>query len=175
MAKTREQKKEIIKNLLDKINQAKTIIFTDYQGLKVAEMTDLRKKLKKEKADFQAVKNSLVKLAFLKSKNKEIKSKIFDLKGGKAVVFGYEDEVAPAKIIYLFSRKYKALKILGGILDGKELAKTEIVSLALLPSRQEILAKAVGSIGAPISGFVNVLAGNLRSLIYVLQAITKKR
>ncbi|MEW6407880.1 MAG: 50S ribosomal protein L10 [Patescibacteria group bacterium] len=174
MTKTREQKKEIIKNLSDKINQAKTIIFTNYQGLKVGEMTDLRKKLKKEKADFQAVKNSLVKLSFSKSKNKEIKSKIFDLKGGKAVVFGYEDEMTPAKILYLFSRQHKALKILGGILDGKELAKTEIVSLALLPSRQEILAKVAGSIGAPISGFVNALTGNLRNLIYILQAINKK-
>jgi large subunit ribosomal protein L10 len=174
MTKTRAQKKEIVEDLTDKIKKAKAILFCDYQGLKVEEITDLRKKLKKEKASFNVVKSKLAKLAFENSKSKSLKSEVLDLKGPKAIIFSSGDEVAPAKNLYLFSREHKALKILGGILDCKELSKAEVLALALLPTKPELLAKAVGSIGAPIFGFVNALAGNLRNLIYILQTITRK-
>ncbi|MBI3290784.1 50S ribosomal protein L10 [Candidatus Falkowbacteria bacterium] len=90
---------------------------------------------------------------------------------GVATVFGYEDEVAPARVIQTFAKNHEALNTVGGILEGRFVGPEKIIELSRLPSRDELLAKVVGSINAPISGFVNVLAGNLRGLVGVLSAI----
>lgn len=176
MPKTREQKKQIVKDLLLLINKAKSIIFVDYRGLNVKEITSLRKKLKKEEADFRVIKNTYVKLALEKSKKQEAgKIKILEEKGPKAIVLGYGDEAAPAKNLYLFSREHKALKMLAGILDKKELLREEILSLALIPPRAQLFSQVVGSFGAPISGLVNALCSTQRDLVYVLQALIKSK
>lgn len=115
--------------------------------------------------------------------NLAFKDQISDLNvrtmdGKLAAVFSYEDEVAPAKIIANFRKdKEKADKIffLGGILENKLLSKEEMESLSQLPSKPELYAKLVGSLNAPVSGFVNVLAGNLRGLVGVLKAISEKK
>jgi large subunit ribosomal protein L10 len=98
--------------------------------------------------------------------------------GQLAAIFGYEDEVAPAKVVDTFlADKENAGKIafLGGVLEGRFIDKDQVTALAKIPSREELYAKLVGSMNAPVSGFVNALAGNLRNLVGVLKAIEEKK
>ncbi len=168
MALTREQKKEIIDNLEEKINRQKSMVFVDYKGLKVKDLFDLRKKLKKEDAALIIAKKTLMGLAF-KAKKIEIKEE--ELKGQPAIIFGFQDEIKPAKVAEQFSRELKNLKILGGYFEDKFMGAEEMIALARLPSKQELLGQLIGSISAPVSNFVNVLQGNIKNLVYVLSSI----
>ncbi|MBI4652657.1 50S ribosomal protein L10 [Candidatus Kuenenbacteria bacterium] len=169
MAKTKEQKQKIVEQLIDKLSQIKSAIFVNYYGLKVNELQKLRKLYKKQKIDFLVTKKKLFKLCLEKTNFKNIDFK--KAEGELGVVLSYEDEVAPAKILKDFQKEHKILKINGGILEKSFIGPDKILSLAQLPSKQELLAKIIGGINAPISGFVNVLAGNLRNFIGVLGAI----
>ena len=93
--------------------------------------------------------------------------------GELALVMGYGDEVAPAKLVYEFSKTNENVKILGGLLENNALSVAQVTSLAQLPSKQELLAKMVGSISAPTRNFVGVLQGNIRGLVQVLSQIKK--
>jgi len=96
--------------------------------------------------------------------------------GRVAVVFGYEDEVAPAKIVAEFQKEHEdKVGFIAGILENKLLNAEEVSALSKLPSKRELYAKIVGSINAPVSGFVNVLAGNIRGLVNVLKAVEEKK
>ncbi len=173
MAKSKEQKKEILEGLKDKIGKSKSIVFTKFDGLQVKENEELRNKLKEENSEYYVAKKTLLDLA-LKDSDTKVDVQSFD--GKIATVFGYEDEVAPAKIIDEFKKdREDKIEFLGGILEGKFLSPEEVTALAKLPSKQELYAKIVGSLNAPVSGFVNVLAGNLRNLVYVLKAIEEKK
>lgn len=174
MPKTRSQKKLILDDLSEKAQKAKSIIFTKFEKLKVKESEDLRRRLKAEGSEYIVAKKTLLNLTF---KNNSLEVDMADLDGKVAAVFGYQDEVAPAKIVDTFRKTLDEEKIffLGGILDGKFIPAEMVESLAKLPSKQELLSKMVGSLNAPISGFVNVLAGNLRGLVCVLKAIEEKK
>jgi len=166
------KKIEITKDLSDKLSRQKTVVFFDYTGLKVSQFQELRGQLREQDIDCQAVKKSLIDLSLEKAKLKD--GKIKDLPGQLALVLGYEDEVLPAKILYDFSKKNEDLKILTGFVNGQYLEAEAILNLAKLPSKQELLAKLVGSVGSPISGLVNALEGNLRKLFFVLKNIESK-
>ena len=90
-------------------------------------------------------------------------------------VFGFEDEVSPAKTVYLFQKENEKLKILGGFIEKEAKKEEEIVFLAQLPTRQELFAKLTGSLLSPVSGFINVLNGNIKGLILALNAISKNK
>ena len=174
MAKTKEQKQEILNNLTDKVSKAKSIFFTKFNGLGVKANEELRNKLKEENSEYYVAKKTLLDLALTKNKIDKIKAK--DLEGNVAVVFGFEDEVAPAKIVDDFKKDQdEKIEFISGILENKILNKEEVEALAKLPSKQELYARIVGSINAPVSGIVNVLAGNLRGLANVLTAIKDKK
>lgn len=174
MAKTKEQKEEILKGLKDKISRSKSVVFTSFDKLGVKDNEDLRNKLKAENSEYLVAKKTLLDLAFKDSKVENLNIK--DFKGKIAAVFGYEDEVAPAKIVSEFKKQSEdTIQFIGGILEDKFLEKEEVEALAKIPSKQELYAKIVGSINAPISGFVNALAGNLKNLVYVLKAIEEKK
>jgi len=149
----------------------KAAVFADYTGLSVVKMTELRKRLKSEDAEMKVVKKTLVGLALKNAKieNTEIKK----LPGQLALIFGYRDEISPAKLLYNFGKKDEHLKIIGGILGGNFLTSAKMVELAKLPTLEELLTKAVGSIAAPLSGMLNVLQGNLRGLVYILAQIKR--
>jgi len=165
MALTREQKRKIIEDLKEKIAKQKAMIFVDFAGLKVKDLSSLRKRIKAAGNELKIAKKTLLGLIFKKA-GIEIETK--KLKGEIAVVFGYSDEISPAKIIWQFSQGNPNLKILGGFFEKKFREAQDIVSLAQLPSKEELLAKLVGSISAPISNFINVLQGNIKGLIAVL-------
>lgn len=173
MAKSREQKRDILEGLKRKIGESKSIVFTRFDGLQVKENEELRSKLKQEQSEYYVTKKTLLDLAL---KDNDLKVDVQGFDGKVAAVFGYEDEVAPAKIVDEF-RKTREDKIhfLGAILEGKFLSPEEVSALAKLPSKQELYAKIVGSLNAPISGLVNALAGNIKNLVYVLKAIEEKK
>lgn len=174
MPKSKQQKQEILRSLRHKIGQSKSIIFTAFNGLGVKDNEDLRALLRKENGEYYVAKKTLMSLALKESEFGDID--VRDLPGKTAAIFSYGDEVSPAKVILNF-RKDKEDKIafVGGILDGKLLSSAEVEALAKLPSKTELYAKLVGSMNAPISGFVNVLAGNLRGLVVALKAIADKK
>lgn len=176
MPKTKEQKRTILKQLNDKIAKAKSIIFTKYSGLTVKENEDLRLRLRQENNEYYVAKKTLFNLAL---KDKAIAGlDIKKLEGQIAAIFGYSDEVSPAKIVGQFKKdkdKEGKIEFVGGILENKYIGMREVANLSTLPSKQELYAKIVGSINAPVSGLVNVLAGNLRNLVGVLKAISGKK
>lgn len=173
MAKTREQKEEEIKSLEDKIAKAKSIVFTSYTGVNVAGMQELRKNYREQGVAYQAAKKRYIDLALDNAKVDH--EKVKDLDGSIAVAFGMEDEVAPARIAKDFNKTHESFAIKAGLLKigevWKYLSATEVLEFANLPTRDELLARLVGSINAPVSGFVNVLAGNIRGLVNVLKGI----
>lgn len=176
MPKTKEQKKQIINSLIDKFNKAKSVAFVSFNALGVKENEELRHTLRQEQGEYCAVKKTLLDLALRDSKigGGNVKAKEFE--GRVAAVFGYGDEVAPAKIIDKFKKSNKEkVEFIGGILENKFIEAAQVAELARLPGKRELYGKVVGSINAPISGFVNALRGNLRNLVYVLKAIEEKK
>lgn len=165
---TRDQKKQIVKDLAEKIKNSKAVVFSDYKGLAVKDMTSLRKELRAQGIDFKVIKKTLMNLA-LKDAGMEVD--VRKMEGQIALAVSSGDEVAAAKIIAKAAKANENLKIVSGILGKNVLSKEEVVALSKLPSKEELLAKMVGSLNAPVSGFVNVLAGNLRGLVNVLKAI----
>lgn len=168
MAKTREQKEKIVADLSEKLSKTKMAVLSDFRGLKMDEMEELRNLFYNEGMDFKVVKTILLGLA-VKNAQVDLDISLFKDKP-LAIGFGYKDEIMPTKVIYQFSRSHKNLEILGGILDGKLINTEEVKKFALLPSQEELYAKLVGGISAPISRMINVLAGNLRGLVNVLRA-----
>ncbi|OGD67855.1 50S ribosomal protein L10 [Candidatus Berkelbacteria bacterium RIFCSPHIGHO2_12_FULL_36_9] len=172
MVLTKEQKKSLLEQLNDRFLRSKAAVFTNYQGLKVTDLNLLRGKLKEKGIDYKVVKNTLVKLA-LKEKGIAVEGEILDKPA--AIAFGYDDEVEVNKIVYQFNKENEKLEILGAIVNGEFVSKDVVKSLALLPGREELHAKVVGSIAAPLRGFVSVLQGNLRGLVSILKQYQEKK
>ena len=168
---TKKQKAQIIDNLADKIKRQQALVFTDITGVNVGEIQSLRRKLRAGGIDYKVAKKTLISLALKKAKQD---ADISQVVGSLGLAFSYADPISPAKIIFEFAKNHKNLKVLGGIMENRFLAFEEVETLAKIPSKEELLAKLVYSIKGPISGFVNVLAGNLRNLIGVLSAIKNK-
>jgi large subunit ribosomal protein L10 len=169
MAITREKKETLVADLVAKLVGSKSVVFTDYRGLTVEEIDTVRNQLRAEGIEFKVVKNTLFKLA-AKQAGIEISD---DITHGHpvAVAFAGEDEIAPAKITFTYSKKNDKFAIVGGILEGKQISDTMVKSLASLPSREQLYGQLVGTIAAPISGLLNVMQGNIRGLVTVLGAI----
>jgi large subunit ribosomal protein L10 len=172
MPKTRVQKSEIVEELSDKLGRMKSAVFTSISGYTMDDANSLRQKGREVGVDVLVAKKTLL--------NRALQSKGFTiapdaLPGSILTTIGLEDEVAAAKLMATFVKERETIQIVGGILEGKFVSASAIKQLATLPSREELLGKLVGSLNAPISGFVNVLAGNLRSLVYVLTAIKQAK
>ena len=165
---TRDQKKEIVKNLAKEIKESKAVVFSDFRGLSVKDMTTLRKELRGQGVDLKVAKKTLITLAL---KDAGIDTDTKNMEGQIALAISREDEVVAAKIIAKMAKANENLKIVSGLLGKGVLSKEEVIALSKLPSKDELLAKLVGTLNAPVSGFVNVLAGNLRGLVNVLKAI----
>lgn len=174
MPKNKEQKKEILRDLDEKIKKSKSIVFASFNALGVKENEELRNNLRKENGEYYVSKKTLLDLALKNSKISVVDIK--NLSGKVATVFAYEDEISPAKVVFNFKKNNEGkISFVGGVLDGKFISKEEVENLATLPSKQELYAKLVGSLNSPISGFVNVLSGNLRGLVNVLKAISDNK
>ncbi|MDO8436384.1 MAG: 50S ribosomal protein L10 [bacterium] len=170
MAVSKIKKQEIIEGLRENIAKQKAIVLVGITGLKVKDLSVLRKKLKGVDAKIQVVKKTLASLV-LKEKNFNFNEEQF--KEEIAFVFGFGDEVLPAKTVYQLSLEKNKVKILGGFFENQFKSKEEMILLAQLPTREELLAKLVGSIASPISNFVYALQYNLKGLVYLLSSINK--
>ena len=165
---TKQQKQQLIEELADKLKRQKGLVFTDFRGLKVGEIEDLRKELKETGIEYKVAKKTLIKLALEKAKKK---IDISQFKDSVALAFGFQDFITPAKIISKFAKEHKDLEILGGLMDDEFLTVDGVKELAKIPSRDELLAKFVGSLKSPIEGFINVLEGNIRNLLLIFKQI----
>jgi len=175
MPKSKIQKGEIFRDLNEKIKKSKSVVFAGFNALGVKDNEALRAKLRGENSEYYVAKKTLLNRALQENK---LDINVRDFDGKVAAIFSYEDEVASAKIIGNFRKdkdKENRIFFLGGILEGKLLSKEEVESLSALPSKLELYAKLVGTLNAPISGFVNALGGNLRNLVNVLKAIEEKK
>lgn len=172
MAKTRQQKEEAVQGLVENIKNSKSVVFANFQGLKVSESEELRNKCREQGIAYVASKKTFVKRA-LKDLDLDVDTKAYN--GAVAAIFGLEDEVAAAQVIANFAKDHEVVDIFGGVLEGAYIDAAKVKELSKLPSKDELLAKMVGSLNAPVSGFVNVLAGNLRGLATVLSAIKDQK
>lgn len=151
---TLQAKETVVSEIVEKFSKAQSAVFYDYRGLTVAEVTDLRNKMREANVEYRVIKNTMVKRAL---DQLGIEGADEYLNGPTAVAFGYEDAVAPAKIIAGFIKAAKKTEFKGGILDGKVITPDVVKNLSEIPSRNELLAKMLGSLNAPISSFVRVL------------------
>ncbi len=175
---TRQQKEELVKELEVNFAKAKSVVFVNFApkdsnlpGLSVVEVDGLRKQLKETGISYKAIKKTLVSRIL---RDMGVVEGI-NLDGQVAVAIDNEDEVTSARVLNKFAKGKESFELLGGISDGKFLNKQEIIALATLPSKDELRARLVGTIAAPLSGFVNVLQGNIRGLVYALQAIADQQ
>lgn len=173
MPKTRVQKEVQLAKLADKLQSSKAVILTEFTGLTMEDFDNLRAKARAEGVSFQVAKNTLLDKA---AQQVGIEGLVTQ-KGGKqiAVATDGDDEVAISKLIYQFAKDHKEkIKIFAGVIEKKMVSIDIINQLALLPSREVLLAKLVGSIHAPISGFVRVLNGPTQGFYNVIKALSSK-
>jgi large subunit ribosomal protein L10 len=166
------EKKRIAQNLNERFAKAAVVIVTDYKGLDVAAINDLRRKLRQEEVEYQVAKNSLLIRASEETDVALIKDMF---KGPNAVAMSYGDPVAPAKILSDFAKDNKVFEIKVGVMDGKILDADGIKSLAALPSREVLLGTFVSTLNSLPTGFVRTLAEIPRQLLNVLQAVKDQK
>jgi large subunit ribosomal protein L10 len=167
-----EAKQLIVEEISDKMQRAVSTVLTDYRGLNVAEATKLRKELRDAGVEYRVLKNTLTRLAADKVGFEELKK---DLIGPTAIAFSYNDPVAPARILTKFAKEHKKLVLKAGVVEGKVIDPSGITALAELPTREVLLAQVLAGFQTPISGFVNVMQGNIRNFACVINAIKEKK
>lgn len=160
-----------VQNLVEKLKQAKAVVLTDYHGLKVTQMAELRQKVKKAGGEFEVVKNTLLNRAANETKIK-INPKV--LQGPTAVIWAYKDQISPLKALNDFAKVNELPKIKFGLLEQVATPIERIKYLASLPSKDELKAKLVGTLQSPIYGLNNALSWNVKKLIYILERESKR-
>jgi large subunit ribosomal protein L10 len=168
----RNSKEALVAELAGQLASAKAAFLADYRGLNVEKVTQLRRDLRGSGAEYRVVKNTLLRLA---AKGTSIECMSDLLEGPTAVAIVPQDPVAPAKVMSEFAKANAKFALKGGALGGKVLSADDVRALADLPSREVLLAKMLGSLNAPTTNFVGVLAAIPRSLVQVLAAIQEKK
>jgi large subunit ribosomal protein L10 len=164
---------EVVGELRELVGQTKAAILTDYRGLSVAEMTELRKKLRDVDAEYRVVKNTLFKLAA--GGSMPIAEMGEHLSGPTAIGFAKGDPVAAAKILLDYAREHKAMSVKAGVMDGRVLDASQVEALSKTPPREVLLSMMLGSLQSPIAGFVGTLGGIISNFVFTLQAIADKQ
>ena len=161
MSNNLEMKKTVVAGIKEKFEKAQTVVLVDYRGLTVAEDTELRNQLRKAGVEYAVLKNTMISRAIEGMNVDEMHA---SLEGPTAVAFGYEDMIAPAKILSEFAKKSKKLTIKCGVCDGAYLNAEGVEALASLPSKEVLIAKIMGSMMSAVSKFV-----------YCVEAIRKQK
>lgn len=159
--KVLKQKEEAVNSLATELKDASLVLLVDYRGITVEDVTKLRKEVREANAEYKVIKNNIIKRAL----NANGESGLDNLlEGPTALITCKEDYLAPAKAIYNFTKKNDFYKIKGGIIDGKVMTAEEIITIAKLPSRQELLAKLAGA-----------LLGNITKLAVALDQVKAQK
>lgn len=153
----------------EKVKKAKSVVFTNYTGLTVAQQTRLRAELKSAGGEFMVAKNTLLHRVLGEESLKST------LQGQTGVVLSYDDEVGGIKKLMEFVKKDEKPEVKIGWMDGKMLSLSDIKALAKLPSKLELIATLISRLQGPAYGLVNVLNANARNLVYALKALEKKK
>jgi len=157
MAFTKEQKQHKIQDLKANIAKQKSLVFADFSKVGSKDLFALRRKLKEAGGNLKIGKKTLIRIAFGQS-NVSFWNKIKkNIPGQLALVFGFDDEIAPARIANQFTKTNENFKILGGIFEGRFIEKERVLELANIPPRNELLGRLVGSLSSPMASFVRVL------------------
>jgi large subunit ribosomal protein L10 len=175
MAITREAKEQAVDQLSGELGRIKLAVMTVYRGLTVREVEELRGILRDQGITYRVAKNTLLRLA---TKNNPALADIdpATFTGPMALAMGFDDELAPARVIFQYAKTHNALEIVGAITaDGQILDAAQVKAMANLPTREQLLGQLVGTIAAPLSGFVGVMSGNVRSIINVLNALSEAK
>ena len=170
MAITKEKKREIVEFITSGLEKSETTFFTDFTGVDVNNLNALRRNVRESGGRYFVAKHSLVKLAF---DNAKVSVERGFIEGVNGLVIVEDDPVNVAKALKGFKDENKAFTIKGGMLEGVSLSEAEIIRLAKTPPRGELLAKMLGSINAPVSGFVSASAAIMRKVMYALNAIAE--
>lgn len=168
----RTQKAAIIEGLKTKVGASSFVVVSDFKGMPVEEMTRLRVKVRENGGELVVVKNTLARIALTDSAHESIKD---SLRENCAVAFGMQDPVALAKAISAFAKTSKKLELKQASLEGKPLTPEQIDALAKLPSKPELIAKALGTMNAVPTNFVSLFANMIRGMLYALKAIEEKK
>lgn len=173
MPLTRDQKGEILKELAEEMKKAKAVVFADFQGLSVKDIKDLRKQMREKGVKYKIAKKTLIKISAKEAGYQDIPDET--LAGPVGAAFSMEDELSAAKIIHQFAKKNDKLKLRGALFEGRVLSIAETRELALLPGKEELLAKLVYMMKYPIQGFHDVLLNTVGGFVRVLNAIKDKQ
>lgn len=168
----RNQKQTLIDEVSALLENAEALYVSDYRGLTVAELTELRGKLRVSGATVRVLKNTLARIAAEHAGRQTV---LPLLSGPTAVTFCGEDPVAPAKVLADFARTHAELQVRGGLLQGGLVDAAGVRALATLPPREFLVGRVVGTIAAPLSGLVTVLQGTVGSLVRALQQIADQK
>lgn len=171
----KEAKVQVVDELKDKIKKNSYIYFLEYKGLNVEQMTSLRALLKENESELKIYKNtfSLRALNEVRQDAEEQVKKIFT--GSTALIFNTVDPVKPAKILIDFIKQNEAAKMKGALIANKYLDPAAVKILSTLPSKEVLIAKLLMLMNSPITGFVNVLQGNLRKFVYAVNAVKEAK
>jgi large subunit ribosomal protein L10 len=168
----KESKGNMVSELSELLNSSKATFLADYRGMDVEAVNKLRGELRQVGVDYRVAKNTLLRIAAKGTAAECLESY---LQGPTAVAFARDDVAAPAKVLADLAKDSKFFELKGGVMDGKPLTVEDIKALANLPSREVLLGKMLGSINAPATNFVGVLAAVPRSLVQVLAAIQEQK
>ena len=169
---TKAFKSEKIDEIKSKIEKAQVAVITDYKGLSVEEITNLRRAIQQDGGHYMVTKNTLAKIAIKGTPYEVLADK---LTGPVALAFGFKDPVTPAKAVKTFIDKVKKGEILGAVLDGKLLSVEETKELAALPSKEELIAKLLGSLNSPASGIVGSINAVMAQLTRAMAAVRDQK
>jgi large subunit ribosomal protein L10 len=157
MALNKAQKTKQIESIKEKVSKQKSVIFVDFAKVPSKDMFSLRKSLKESGCNLKVAKKTLVRIAFGQSGISFWNKMKASMPGQLALVFGIDDDIAPARIANMFAKTQENLKILGGIFENRYIDREKVLVLANLPTKKELLGRLVGSIYSPVSSFVRVL------------------
>ncbi len=171
MAKTRAQKELNLQELIEKLGKARAVVFADYKGMTMPQLSELRSKLREISSEFSVTKNTLMNRA-LKESGKALDQ---ELEGPTATLFAYDDEITPIKALVKAIKDNNIGQVKAGFLGDQALNNTKVNQLATLPGKDELRGQVVGVLAAPLKGMLTVLNGNLRNLVVVLNEIQKTK
>jgi large subunit ribosomal protein L10 len=170
--KTLNAKKAKVEELSEKIKQAKSFVLADFRGLTVEQDTQLRKAMREAGIEYTVIKNSIARFAV----NENGYNALDDyLKGPTAFAISLQDPVAPSKVLSKYAKDFQKLEIKAGVVEGKFIDIEGVKEIASLPSKEELVAKAMGALAGPLYGIVSVLNANIRGLAVALNAIVEKK
>jgi large subunit ribosomal protein L10 len=168
----KEQKAEQVEVLTEKLRKAKVALLTDYRGLTVTQLQELRGKLRTGDVEYRVVKNTLARRAAEAAGVPALQS---ELEGPVAIAFGYDDLSVPSKLINEFVRTTRLkLDVKGGLVEGRVFSPDQVKQLADLPSRETLIAQLMGTLQSPVSQLVGIMQTPVQQLIGVLNAYKTK-